>query len=75
MRGASGILSHVKYAMLEVVPVSRFIGEPTMDEVIAEMMEMGFTVQFFERNIFPSLVRRTECEAFDVVFKNLKAES
>jgi hypothetical protein len=40
-----------------------------METVIKEMRRRGFVPAFFERNIFPSLATRKDCEAFDIVFR------
>jgi FkbM family methyltransferase len=67
--GAAGILDRVKYIMLELSPEPRFHGEPPMETVIKEMRQRGFVPAFFERNIFPSLTARKDCEAFDMIFR------
>ena len=72
VRGSFGILDRVRYIMLETAPVPRFVGEPTMGALIEKMRWNGFVPIFFERNLFAKLSERTECEAFDLVFKNTR---
>lgn len=71
LRGAAGLLPQVSHILMEVAPVPRYVGEPPMEQVIGHLRERGFVVAFFERNLFPALDARRDCEAFDVVFKKI----